>query len=125
MTLRIAAVAAALAALASAAGASGGTIVTKATASGPGAVATASGSASHPRLVIVSIAAVPSQPVIGTWSVTCSNGFDAGPKGGQVATIAPLKRTFTFAANGPAMCRAKATARLSGDGRITVQIIRR
>src|SRR5579862_5043215 len=112
-------------ALASGAGARAtGTNVTSASASGPGAVAAATGSASHPRLITVSIATVPSQRVTGTWSVVCTNGFSAGPKG-EAATVTPLTRTFTFPATGPAQCHARATARLSGSGRVTVQIVRR
>ena len=96
--------------------------MSKATAGGAGAVASASGSASHPDQIVVSIVATPSQRIVGGWSIACSNGFQAGSKSGQIAAATPLIRTFTFGTTRPDRCTAHATAQLSRDGQLTVQI---
>ena len=109
---------------AAAAGARPGDAVTTATASGSGGVATVTAGASHPRVLTVSVLATPSQRVSLTWSVHCSNGFDAGSKSGKNTAVAPLIRTFTFSTSSPAMCTAHASGQLSHDGRLTVKIVR-
>jgi len=110
-------------ALASAVGARTSDSVTTATANGAGGVATVSAGASHPRFLTLSVLASPSQQVNLTWSVNCSNGFRAGSGAGQTAAVAPFTRRFTFAP-GTATCRARASAQLRRDGRLTVQIVR-
>jgi hypothetical protein len=93
--------------------------VSTATASSAHSVATVSGGATDPRAVIISVRASPAQRVTGSWMLHCSNGS----KGGRIDAKAPVLRTFSFASGGTADCTARASAELSRDGHLTLQII--
>jgi hypothetical protein len=95
--------------------------VSTATANSAGSVATASAGAADPRAVIISVRASPAQRVTGSWTLRCSDRS----KGGRIDARAPVRHAFSFGPGGPAECTARASAALSRDGHLTVQIIAR
>lgn len=97
----------------------------RASASGDFAVALASGRATKPKGIVVTVAARPNQRVRGNWTMVCSKGFGAGSKSGNFSGTTPLTRAARMPMVRPDNCTVSATAQLVRSGRVVVSLFKR
>lgn len=92
------------------------------TASGEYAIATAAGNVNHPDNIWVQVKSRPHQRASGAWLVTCTRGYGAGSKQGQLHGRTPFVRKLKMPYANPSSCTASANAQLSDSGFVKVQL---
>lgn len=66
------------------------------------------------------VSASPSQEVLVSWDLTCSEGLGAGGKSGQFNARTTVNRVINHPYKRPDSCVVSAGARLSGSGNLLV-----
>jgi hypothetical protein len=94
-------------------------------ARGDYAVASASGTITHPRVIKVIVRASPRQRVLVSWSMVCSKGGGAGSKDGQFRARTRVRRTLRMPYRDPRDCSAAANAQLDQGGRLRIKLVGR
>ena len=89
-------------------------------AQGDFAICDASGTANHPATIRVHVSASPSQKVLVSWDITCSEGLGAGGRSGQFTAHTTVNRLLKHPYKHPAWCIVAAGAQLSGSGALHV-----
>ena len=94
-------------------------------AKGDAAICTASGTATKPLTITVTVTASPNQEVDLAWSTICSLGGSSANSSGEVSeATTPVTRTISHPFHQPDSCAVGATAELlNGSGSIHVSII--
>ena len=91
--------------------------------SGGFAVCEASGTASEPLTITVTVTASPNQEVDVNWSTVCSLGYSAASSSGEFEATTPVTRTISHPFRQPDSCDVAAVAGLlNGGGSIHVSI---
>jgi hypothetical protein len=85
-------------------------------AQGDFAVCDASGTATLPVTITVSVTSSPDQSVFVTWDDTCSQGTGAGGSSGSFTATTPVSRTISHPYHQPDSCIVAAGAQLQAGG---------
>ncbi len=85
-------------------------------AQGDFATCIASGTATRPITITVSVTSSPDQNVFVTWNAVCSQGTGAGSSSGSVTAQTPVSRTISHPYNQPDSCTVAAGAQLRAGG---------
>jgi hypothetical protein len=101
---------------ASTAAASASTGIGSCSAQGQYATCVASGTASRPITITVSVTASPNQSVYVAWSTVCSQGTGAGSSSGSFTAQTPVTRTISHPYSQPDSCSVAADAQLNNGG---------
>ena len=100
----------------STAAASAGTTFGSCSAQGDFATCDASGTATDPITITVSVTSSPDQSVFVSWDDTCSLGLGAGGKSGSFTATTPVTRTISHPYSQPDSCIVAAGAQLQAGG---------
>jgi hypothetical protein len=121
----IAAVVGATVAVASASAATlGWHVIGSARASGDFAVASASGTANHPRLLAVRITNSHGGSVNGFAAISCSKGFGIGSKSATYSGHSPLLKVLPIPMKNSDRCQVVASGSSMAGGTLVVQILK-
>jgi hypothetical protein len=101
---------------ASATAAIAGTTFGSCSAQGDFAVCDASGTATDPVTITVTVTSSPDQSVFVSWDDTCSQGEGAGGKSGSFTATTPVSRTISHPYQQPDSCIVAAGAQLQAGG---------
>lgn len=85
-------------------------------AQGDYAICDASGTATLPVTITVSVTASPDQDVYVAWDTTCSEGLSAGGSSGSFTAQTPVSRTISHPYHQPDSCIVSADAQLQAGG---------
>ena len=91
-------------------------------ANGEYAIAVAAGNVDRPHAIYLRVQSRPHQRASGAWTMTCSKGFGAGSKSGQLRGVTPFVRKLRMPYKRPSSCTASASAQLSSGGFVKVQL---
>jgi hypothetical protein len=87
------------------------------------ALCAASGTATKPLIITVTVTASPNQTIDANWSMGCSVGFSSGGSSGSFTATTPVTRTLSMPFPHPDSCDVSAAAGLlNGSGSIHVAI---
>jgi hypothetical protein len=100
----------------STAAASAGTTFGSCSAQGDFATCDASGTATDPITITVSVTSSPDQSVFVSWDDTCSQGDGAGGESGSFTATTPVSRTISHPYHQPDSCVVAAGAQLQAGG---------
>lgn len=98
------------------AAASAGTTFGSCSAQGDFAICDASGTATDPITITVSVTSSPDQSVFVSWDDTCSQGEGAGGESGSFTATTPVSRTISHPYHQPDSCIVAAGAQLQAGG---------
>jgi hypothetical protein len=96
--------------------ASASTTFASCSAQGDYAVCDASGTATNPIAITVSVTSSPDQDVYVTWDAVCSQGTGAGSSSGSFTAETPVSRTISHPYYQPDSCTVAAGAQLQAGG---------
>jgi hypothetical protein len=96
--------------------ASAGTVFGSCSAQGDYAICDASGTATRPVTITVTVTSSPDQSVFVSWDDTCSQGDGAGGSSGSFTATTPVSRTISHPYYKPDSCIVAAGAQLQAGG---------
>ena len=106
-----------------AAPAAGAEVIGSGSASGDGAIAYATGTASKPSRIRVRITSSPRQSVFVAWSVECSRGTRTKSVNGRFRARTRVTRRLRVPMRRPRSCNASVSALIDRAGRVRVRLL--
>jgi hypothetical protein len=100
-----------------------GRVIGTAKAQGPQASALVSAAAQNPSRLYVRVTSSPRGRVSVTWHAICWRGSNSASNDGSFSGRTTVKRKIRMPKRNPDRCSLSSTAKLSGSGRIKVQLL--